>query len=249
MRPDYSTIDWGRLQREVKPYVKPPTYWMDGLHGSACIFEPPGHPTYFMEGVFTRFGNSPARGPQYVLTRPATEALYPVDHETIGRYYLPLPLEHERVQAWIAALWEFFRCCYHVPGAAANSSPVIYPVPAYALRSEAEADDPRFSERYKAALLAEIRQYNQDEVAEAAAIATLDNHCAVRAVREYYPAYTPAGLPPRSTGNWWEVYAARPTPAECPGETFGWGDRSRARHPVNGTWCQVCGWRGEGLEK
>ncbi len=65
-----------------------------------------------------------------------------------------------------------------------------------------------------------------------------NEHGAVKYIREFYPEYEPdielARRPPLFL-TWWETMAERPTPDTCPGESW-------AAHPVNGAWCQVCGW-------
>jgi hypothetical protein len=64
-------------------------------------------------------------------------------------------------------------------------------------------------------------------------------------IREYYPEYVKTDPEPEHTGGWYSILAERPTPENCPGEIWSWGKGSRSRHPVNGTWCQVCSHRVE----
>ena len=74
-----------------------------------------------------------------------------------------------------------------------------------------------------------------------------EHHLAYLAVKEYYPEAEPRldliETPPiygkGAEGHWWERHDNPPKPEECKGETW------RA-HPVNGDWCQVCGWVAEG---
>jgi len=72
-------------------------------------------------------------------------------------------------------------------------------------------------------------------------------HLAYLAVKEHYPEAKPRldliEKPPKygkgAEGHWWERHDKPPKPEECKGETW-------QAHPVNGTWCQVCGWVAEG---
>ena len=77
-----------------------------------------------------------------------------------------------------------------------------------------------------------------------AKIATVENHQAVIMIRKHYPEYEPEPdlirNPPSSSPTWWERMPAKPSPENCP------GSKSLQRpHPVNITWCQVCGWKAE----
>lgn len=75
-----------------------------------------------------------------------------------------------------------------------------------------------------------------------------EHHLAYLAVKIYYPEAEPRldliEKPPiygkGGGGHWWERHETPPKPEECKGEPW-------AKHPVNGTWCQVCGWVAEGL--
>jgi hypothetical protein len=70
-----------------------------------------------------------------------------------------------------------------------------------------------------------------------------EHHLAHLAVVEFYPEAKPRldliENPPKwgkgGEGHWWETFETRPSPEKCPGDRIG-------RHPVNGSWCQFCGW-------
>lgn len=66
-----------------------------------------------------------------------------------------------------------------------------------------------------------------------------EHHLAHLHVKKYYPEALPRldliENPPPFIGTWWERHTEKPTPETCQGENW-------AKHPVNGTWCQVCGW-------
>ena len=71
-------------------------------------------------------------------------------------------------------------------------------------------------------------------------------HKAFLHIKEHYPEYVPnidlILNPPKwgngSGGTWWERLTSKPTPESCPGY-------HNNKHPVNETWCQVCGWEQE----
>ena len=68
----------------------------------------------------------------------------------------------------------------------------------------------------------------------------IDNTLAVNMIRKFYPEYKVDKLEvsKENIGHWYEVMSEKPTPENCPG-TMG------MKHPVNKTWCQLCGWNGE----
>src|SRR5512139_2529311 len=67
LRPDYDTIDTVRLTH-LPQYKLPPTYQLNDGMGAGCAGDPPGYPPYFLRSVYTSHGNSPAKGPQHVIT-------------------------------------------------------------------------------------------------------------------------------------------------------------------------------------
>lgn len=221
-------------------YTLPPTYRLSKHRGNGCFLEPPNHPRYFTRSIYTKFGNSPPYGrPQYEY-----KGTYFTELEDVDKLYKSLPLNHERTQAWITYLFGYFKNCYTDPSA---NETVIYPVPQYKLQSF--VDDPRFSQEWREQEQTAIEIANMDIRRNASRIAKPDNHQAVRFIRKYYPDFKPSlsmlklnGYGNRGTGNWWETLEKRPPPEECPGEDW-------QKHPVNGTWCQVCGWHQEELKE
>lgn len=189
----------------------------------------------------------------------------------ISLLYKPLALNHPRVQEWMAYLFAYFHTCYIDPNAAPHSQDrtVIYPVPYYKLKHF--HDDPRFSDEWRKRERAAVEQANAEIIEQTRKIATPDNHSAVRLIREHYPDFQPEHLladapPSQITGlpfdvdsllkygltfrpkayNWFERLPHKPAPDECPGEAWG---KHEGQHPVNGSWCQVCGWQKRAEEK
>jgi hypothetical protein len=224
-------------------YKLPSTYHL-GSPGNACAGDPPGHPRYFVRAIYTRYGNSPRYGtPQYYLNGTGFEELEEVDKLYGTARFPKLPLDHPRTRAWILDKYRHHHHCYYHPTEKEYRSrkTVIFPVPNYKL--ESFRDHEGYSEEYRTKQRAAIDQRNADIRAEAAIICIPENHQAVVLIREYYPEYEPEldliENPPRSTETWWETLDEQPTPENCPGTRWG------SKHPVNGAWCQVCGWHQE----
>ena len=175
----------GRRIIVIKPkYKMPPTYHL-GTPGAGSFLCPPNHPRHFVRSVFTRFGNSPRRGPSYFLDDTGFDILEEVDTLYGSEKYPQLPLAHERSRLWLAYLRSYFGD---------------------------EADRLlRCAGRYYDQLRSPIELVNE--------------------LTEDLPLHWGRG----GVSHWWETMEERPSPENCPGESF-------ARHPVNVTWCQVCGW-------
>jgi hypothetical protein len=246
-----------KLLRRLPVYVLPPSYQLQQDSGNGCAGDPPGYPTYFTKCVYTQYGNKPPFSCSMVIRH--NDRLYEIErgwscHKHVSyddyratadalmrRLWLPLPLEHPRTQAWIADKFRHLRHCYLNPALSGRerwNKLVIYPVPDYELNTF--IDDACFSDKWRAKERAAIIQANADIVAAAYKIATHDNHAAVVSIREYYPEFQPTqdqiDGKVETIGLWWETMAKRPTPDKCPGQ-YG------TPHPVNGTWCQFCGYK------
>jgi len=256
-----SNLDWSTIKleelRKLPSVALKPTYRLSDDCGSGCAGDPPGFPTYFLRPIYTQQGNSPPRGydlcihhegrsygVQQVAWPEVSWEEHVVNQKALyRRLWAPLPLDHPRTQAWIAAAFLHLRACYLDPtlsGRARWDKLVIWPVPGWRLRKF--LDDERFSDAWREKEKASVAQANEDIMAAARKVAVLDNHAAVVSTREYYPDFIPtdelvAGKF-QHPGNWWEVMAERPSPKDCPGQ-YG------SEHPVNGSWCQLCGWHAE----
>ena len=239
----YETIDQNRLARLPK-YELPPTYQLQKDPGNGCFLDPPGYPSYFTRSVYTQYGNSPPRSAQMLLLGRVVQGPRE-DYEKVAarlkRLYLPLPIDHPRTRAWIEKLYGYFKNCYQDPAKGPKVADLlIFPVPYYKLKTF--TDDPRFSDEWREKERAAVDQANREITAVGYLVAIPENHRAVKYIQEYYPEYKPEinliHNPTDSPGDWWERYDVQPTPANCPGM---WGKK----HPASGTWCQMCGFRGE----
>ncbi len=264
MRPvhDLSTLDPAKLA--ALPLLGELTrgYHLQRDPGAGCFLDPPGFPSYFTRAVYTASGADPGRGPTTVIDSPeGPRVLYTAEtawlrgetHEAMAArhaaglraLYRPLPEDHPRVQAWRAAVHGHLTTCYiddaglAEPAEYGRPALIIFPTPSYKLRDF--HDDARFSDTWRAAERAAVDAYNRDKIAAYTRVATLDNHAAVRHIREFYPSYAPTAesieadrLRARAAGDWWERYAVRPTPAQCAPPAFLGEHRSVG-------WCQFCG--------
>lgn len=262
MKHDLSTLNLAALCKLPTWDGGPKGYYLQRDPGNGCSGDPPGFPTYFTRSIYTPRGNNPNRGPEEVISIEGVDYVTRADDDwrkgdtwdavrdrylaRMRRLYIPLPFDHPRVQAWIAATMRHTQHMYLDPeGLAAEKSDsgrIVFPTPHYKLR--AFRDDPRFSEEWRTAEKTAIEAFNADVRARYARVATLANHCGTRAIREFYPEYTPEldadGRPidvpadaPRG-GDWWQRHAEQPSAAECvPPSWLG-------PHRAEG-WCQFCG--------
>ena len=224
-----------------KNYELPAAYHLSYSPGAACFLEPPGHPRYFVRAVYTRDGNNPNRPgvPQYMLNGTGYDSLEEVDTE-----FKPLPYDHPRVQAWERYVYAYFRSMYTTDPANRNIGDAFsWPVPAYKL--DKFRDDERFSDEWRTKEKAAIEQRNADTIAYYRQFAVSEHHLGYLAVKKHYPEAQPRvelenGQAYGRDGTWWERLEEKPTPENCPGSVS-----LRTKHPVNRTWCQVCGWHEE----
>lgn len=285
---DWTTINL-KVLHTLPAYKLPPTYFLQRSPGNCCAGDPPGYPTYFTRSIWTQSGNSPPwnRCPQQVISRAGrlyvTRGPWGKRYDRAGkrwvgsvnlrswddqqdcydrlmrRLWRPLPLEHPRTQAWIAAQLRHFRNCYHDPRFAEHSIGATHigpfkiedliviargiglEVPAVLLHCEqGNAGDVLVS-------LSGLSKVDID--AYAAFLADIYDRLfkGNRAIRRFYPEFKTEdytggpGLLERHSGNWWETEAEQPTPETCK-PRYGGG---RGGHPVNSSWCQWCGWRKE----
>jgi hypothetical protein len=202
-------------------------------------------------------GNSPSKGPTQVIAHGSQ--LYVTasnkDWEGVADFnqmqakldarlrslWKPLPVSSERVRLWMRHCYQHFAHCSHDPELEESGKPalLLYPVPPYKLRHF--ADDVRFSAEWRALEHKKIDLENREIVARAERLATPERHKAVTWIRRFYADYAPdlpliAAPPTEGLAHWYEVEAECPTPERC-------RSRNGMRHPVNGTWCQVCGWQ------
>jgi len=207
---DFSTINLEALAKLPRAKLAP-TYRLQSRPGNGCAGDPPGFPTYFTRSVYTRHGNNPRKGAEEVIsyegvlyvTRASTDwrpgegwdDVYARYEARMRSLYKPLPFDHPRVQAWIEATMTHMAHCYKdldqvaEPFEHGKPATIIYPVPDYKLRTF--RDDPRFSEDWRVKEQAAVEAFNASRRAAYARVASVDNHAGVRAIRRFYPEYTP----------------------------------------------------------
>jgi hypothetical protein len=208
--------------------------------------------------VYNYWGNTPKNAPDAVITYQDKHFIIlkgwvddKTRQETYRKLWKPLPLEHPRVQAWIADVYKYFGGCYVDPRTE-NSTHVssfmfsmlagraLYEVATdvFGLTVSSELRDYLYPAKYDMPsdhpLYAELTQLRK-EVKER-------TYRPTTYIQEFYPDFKHTENPPAPTGHWYTLMAERPTPEECPGE-LGWGNTPTSRHPVNSSWCQVCGWK------
>ncbi len=254
---DWSTLDLSGL----KEYTLPASFHLSEDMGSCCFGHPPGYPTYFLRSVYTRSGNDPRQGPQYVFTPPGGRMFAAPERDwnkkgddPYRKLWKPLPLSHERVQEWIKATFSHHRHCYQVPelraaGKSWIDAMLIWPggccgnTPFGRIEKNPTmpANFDKWTAEHQQAHLLCIEEENKRVTAECERVATPDNHDGTIIVRRYYPEFDPTpeliAAEFDSPGDWWDVLAERPTPDTCPGTPW-------HKHPANGSWCQRCGWHG-----
>ena len=259
---DYSTINLDVL-RKLRVHKCPPTYEYSHHKGAACAGDPPGYPTYFTQAVYTQYGNSPKGGsPSTVLAIPGEEPRV-VDSNVwqandtwdkqiarknalMKRLWNKLPLDHPRVQLWIKSTYRHHNHCFmddSIEGSYSDKM-FIWPVPDYKL--ESFTADKRFSGEWQNLEKARVEQANKKIKDRYRPLAIPENSSAYRIIAKYYPEFkaenhqdliNEAESVKECVPTWWERLAECPSLSECPGYT--------KSHPVNSTWCQVCGWKAE----
>lgn len=104
----YRTIDLDSLAM-LPVYVESKDNYVDDSHGSACHGQPPGHPSYFVQNIYTLGGDTPKRGASLVIWNPQTESYHVVQNVNYGwgelqvkretiydAIYIPLPEDDVR---------------------------------------------------------------------------------------------------------------------------------------------------------
>lgn len=130
-RGDYEAVKYIRLEemspkqtggynKPGEPYVPQPSYHLSKVepgHGPGSLLEPPNHPRYATQTIYTQHGNSPPSGPQYVYQGRGYETL-----EQIDKLFKPLPYSDPLVKLWEDDLYAYFHTCYSPDGTERNAS-------------------------------------------------------------------------------------------------------------------------------
>lgn len=266
---DYSTLNREAMLK--LPVWEPSSFYHPSQSmGNGCAGDPPGFPSYFTRSVYNNNGNSPyirnVPG-QVILYEDSYRVIsWSIDDYDSEKYFArlkklwnPLPLDHERTRLWIHERYRHHHSCYRDAEREEYGRPgtLIYPVPNYKLKlvptweatgkmsgaqtSEAWEEAKKLADAHFKTVLAETQAFNAAEIARARAVAVPDNHQAVVIIRKFYPDYQPElnliEKPEKNITTWWETQAQAP-------EQSATGCRPRwGTHPMNGNWCQHCGWR------
>ena len=268
---DISTLNIAAV-KQLKTYTLPPSYHLGG-YGSACSLDAPGFPSYMVQGVYTKFGNTPSKAPGHVLSIDGSlyimepprihaygswEAYWAAYRKLLHSVWRPLPLDHERVQLWMAHVYQHFARCYRDVERPEHGRPgtLIFPIPDFQIKhpkvltipataTDKEITQIRESQRLENELTESL---NATERIRAEYVATPENHLAVLSIREFYPEHQPnlewIANPPRlSQADWWETAATKPTPETCaPRNSLGGRENFDWSHPTDpGRHCHFCG--------
>lgn len=217
--------DWIEVSRVVKG------------RGMGCSMDAPGFPTYTHEvSSFYKYGNGHRSKPEndsgasitYALTEESgfSDEVKRQCQALVDTWRANRPsLDSERVALWKVALFQHFKRCYWHPTEPGEYGRghklVIWPVPEYSLPKF--RDDARFSDEWRTREKAAIDQKRAEIIEEARAVAVIDNHAAVRAIREFYPEYDPTpdmeaitNPPYAPQQDWYSTCETRPRGnAEC----------------------------------
>ena len=246
-------VDLSTINREVldKLPVYKGAYRIDSHMGNGCFLDPPGYPSYFTSSIWTRYGDYPSTGPYMSILGKVFATDKTTDkerEELLEKLYIKLPIDHPRVQEWIKHLYQHFQKCYIDdslgPQAMHADKVIIWPVPYYQLKSFSLPYKNRKAYQYSRNLRIKRRdaidQENNILIEKYRKICIPENHDAYRHIKRIYPDakaedyFDYIKTPPKAY-MWYERLPKKPSPDECPGEDF-------KHHPVNGSWCQVCGW-------
>lgn len=250
---DTSTLNLDEI-RKLPTYELPVGYFLGG-YGSGCYLDAPGFPSYMVQPVYTRQGNSPSHGPELVLELDGV--LYAVKPECRGgsweehhaayerllhRIWKPLPLDHERVYLWKLHVYQHFNHCYRDVERPEYNKPgtLIFPLPHYKLEHPrtfsilATATDEEIAKIREAqdAEIARVRSLNEAEQLRCARVAVPDNHLAVITIRKFYPTYEAEqnyidAAPRLAQADWWETASEKPAPEACePRNSLGKGSHT-----------------------
>lgn len=239
IQPDTSTINQKALRR-FPVYNKPLTYEISRSMGAGCYGDAPGYPSYFLQNVYTAHGNTPSRGPQFVIRDDA--GVYHAMPDFWGKgadrrdailhkLWLPLSVDHVRVQTWIQHVYQQAAHCYTALPGDRSDRHVIWPVRKFWLPTRPEPFiETHYGEtkvRIDAAGYRKMLTAYRTEVKNLLRAAwdvakNPGNHLAVARIRKFYPEHVPdlalIANPPRLLqADWWERYANLPSEAECPG--------------------------------
>ena len=99
------------------PYKLPPSYSL-GSKGVGSFLEPPNHPRYEAQGIYTGHGNDPPAAQMQIYYRGRGYRTI----EGLDRQFKPLPYTHQLVKLWEEDLYAYMSTCYSQDGIDRNVS-------------------------------------------------------------------------------------------------------------------------------
>lgn len=270
LQPDYSTINMHRLK--MRPIYKlPPTYHISTSMGAGCYGDAPGYPSYFLQSVYTQYGNTPPNAPDYVIRDDAgnyrridikyayKDGKHSDNRKAIlDRLFVPLPLSHLRVRLWIKHTYQHMARCYGDPLNGDKqrhvSDLVTWPPSRFHMPLRPVQHMKDYAGRTFHMTDSEYADVLAGYRAEVSALwrdayrvcVDVNNHLAVLAIREFYPKHQAIfryiwNPPQLSQADWWERYAHLPAGDECPG----WNDKPHNQYDYRNNkaryTCLTCG--------
>lgn len=105
----------------IKENYQPPPSYQLGSPGVGSFLEPPNHPRYATQSIYTKYGNAPpASQPQLFFQGKGFSEL-----EEVDKLFKPLPYDDPLVKLWEEDLYAYFRTCYSPDGTTRNVSKAI----------------------------------------------------------------------------------------------------------------------------
>lgn len=105
-------------------YKLPPSYKLSKIevgHGPGSFLEPPNHPRYETQSIYTAYGNSPPGDrPQYLYHGHGYRSL-----EAVDKNFKPLPYTHPMVKLWEDDLYAYFHNSYSPNGVDRNVNKAV----------------------------------------------------------------------------------------------------------------------------
>lgn len=106
------------ITRGVKEHYKLPSTYRLGSPGVGSFLEPPNHPRYETQSIFTQYGNYPPASQPRLYYRGRGFS----DIEEIDKLFKPLPYDDPKVKLWEEDLYAYFATCYSRDGKTRNVS-------------------------------------------------------------------------------------------------------------------------------
>lgn len=213
---DYSHINL-RALRQLELWHNRVGTKLEAIHEGTGGFDPPGHPNYFTQSVYSAEGNTLRHGPTRVIADPERFGdFYIVDYAddselaiSYGDLYIPVSENDPRFRLWEQVLYRHHSHCYYNPEREGPNAHFVIDKPQprkeqYVSKRTGEFNADRYYEA-----LEDWQQYRL----KYAHLMVPDNHLSVHRIREHYPHYQPnmayiQAPPITERGHWWTQYAS-----------------------------------------